>query len=62
MKDRLIKVISWRILSIIITFILLFVLTGDIKSSTGVAVLLHGINTVAHFIFEIVWEGIYENR
>jgi len=62
MKDKLLKVISWRLLSLTITFILLFVLTGDFKSSSGIAILLHFINTVAHFAFETAWENIYENR
>lgn len=62
MKDRLYKVIAWRIVSILITIILLFVITGNIKSSTGVAILLHCFLTVAHFMFETVWEKINESR
>ena len=62
MKDRLYKVIAWRVLSILITVILLFALTGNIKSSTGVAILLHCFLTVAHFMFETIWESIHENR
>ena len=62
MKDKLYKVILWRILSILITFVLLLVLTGDVKSSTSFTALLHLINTVAHFTFETAWEKIYEDR
>lgn len=62
MKERLYKVVAWRILSILITLLLLFALTGDIKSSTGVAILLHCFLTVAHFVFETAWEGISEDR
>jgi uncharacterized membrane protein len=61
-KNRLVKVICWRILSIMVTFSLLFGLTGDIKSSTTVTVLLHCFLTVAHFGFETIWEKIGESR
>lgn len=62
MKDKLIKVMCWRILSISITFALLFTLTGDVKSSTGTTLLLHCLLTVTHFVFEMMWEDTYENR
>jgi uncharacterized membrane protein len=61
MKDKLLKVIVWRLVSIFITLVLLFALTGDVKASTGIAILLHCFLTVAHFMFETVWESISEN-
>ena len=60
MKDRLIKVILWRILSVLITLVFMFVLTGDIKTSTGITLLLHCFLTAAHFVFETAWEAISE--
>ena len=62
MKDRFLKVVIWRALSILITLLFLFLLTGDVKTATGVTLILHCILTVAHFIFESAWEGIHESR
>ena len=62
MKDRFLKVVIWRALSILITLLFLFLLTGDVKTATGVTLILHCILTVAHFIFESAWEGISESR
>ena len=62
MKDKLLKVVTWRVLSILITLSFLFLLTGDVKTATGVTLVLHCILTVAHFIFEAAWEGINESR
>jgi|MDTB01.2.fsa_nt_gb uncharacterized membrane protein len=61
-KNKLIKVVAWRAFSITITFILLLMLTGDVKASSGVTILLHLFLTVAHFAFETIWENIYESR
>ena len=62
MKSRVIKVIVWRMISILLTLSFLFLLTGDVKTATGVTLLLHCILTVAHFVFEAAWEGISESR
>lgn len=59
MKDKLYKVIMWRILSILITFTFLFVATGDVKSASGLTLLLHCILTVSHLAFETLWERIH---
>jgi len=61
MKDKLFKVICWRILSVAITLFLLYLITGSVKSATGVTVLLHCFLLVSHFVFETLWEK-YENR
>ena len=62
MKDKMFKVIVWRVFSIVITLSFLFLLTGDVKTATGVTLILHGILTVAHFVFEAAWEGYHESR
>ena len=62
MGDRLLKVIIWRIVSILMTVAILFAFTGDIKSSTGITFLLHFFLTISHFIFETVWENLNESR
>ena len=62
MKLRLMKVIIWRLVSIIITLIILSLVLGNPKSATGVTILLHVILTACHFAFENLWEHIHESR
>ena len=62
MKHRLVKVITWRLLSILITMIVMWLATGDIREATGVTLVLHLLLTVANYIFETVWEEINVGR
>ena len=63
MKAELIlKVVAWRILSILITFIVLFAVTGDTQEATWITILLHTIFTLAHYIFERCWESKIKNK
>lgn len=62
MKLKLMKVVIWRLVSIIITLIILSIILGNPKSATGVTILLHAILTVCHFAFENLWEYIHENH
>jgi uncharacterized membrane protein len=50
------KVIVWRILSILMTLIILYVITGDTQETTWVTALLHTVFTIGHYVFELVWE------
>jgi len=58
MKNRMIKVMTWRAISIVITLGIMYAVTGDVKSATGITVLLHAILTVGHFVFESAWEKL----
>ena len=62
MKNIIRKVIIWRIISIIITFVLFFVMTGDFKSTSIVTVTLHFLLTVFNYLFEIVWEKYFDTE
>lgn len=62
MKSRVAKVITWRIVSIIITMIVMMTFTGDLKSATGLTFFLHALLTVANYGFETLWEKIDETR
>lgn len=62
MKLKLMKVIIWRLVSIILTLVILSLMLGNIKSATGVTFFLHGILTACHFAFENLWEYIHESR
>ena len=50
------KVVLWRLISITITLILLYFITGDIKKATGSTVMLHLILTACNYAFERYWE------
>ena len=55
-RPVLTKVITWRIASVILTLIVMFLITGEIKSSTSITVMLHTVLTISHFAFEKAWE------
>ena len=54
-RDILKKVIAWRLISILVTMLVLFVATGDIKSATGITVFLHAVLISCHYVFEKLW-------
>ena len=63
MKAELIlKVAAWRILSILITLIVLLAVTGDTQEATWITILLHTIFTISHYIFERLWESRVKNK
>lgn len=62
MKNRIVKVVTWRIVSIIITMSVMMMFTGDLKSATSLTFFLHALLTVANYGFETLWEKINETR
>jgi len=55
-KKRLVKVISWRILSIGITLALTLLWTGDIGAASSFTLILHAFLLISHWCFEAYWE------
>jgi len=53
--DILKKVIAWRCISILVTMMVLFIATGDVKSATGITVFLHTVLISCHYVFEKLW-------
>ncbi len=62
MNNRLLKVIIWRVISITVTLLVLFIGTGDVKSATGITFLLHALLIVCHYTFEVSWEKYVERK
>ncbi len=56
------KVLWWRLISILITVVAIYAVTGDIMSATGITIYLHALLTVSHYIFEKTWEKLHEGR
>ena len=62
MNNKLLKVIIWRVISITMTLLVLYVGTGDVKSATGITFLLHALLIVCHYTFEVLWEKYVERK
>lgn len=58
----LLKVIVWRCLSVSVTLATIYAITGSLKKSTTVTVVLHGLLVALHFLFEMAWRKFYERR
>jgi uncharacterized membrane protein len=50
------KVVIWRAISVSLTYLLTYLMTGDIKEATGFTLLLHLVLMIANYIYEILWE------
>jgi uncharacterized membrane protein len=62
MKNRILKVVTWRCISIATTLAVIYGMTGDVKAATSITVFLHALLTGGHFGFEILWERFYEDK
>ena len=63
MKGNLIlKVVAWRIISILMTLVVLYAVTGDTQETTWITILLHTLFTLGHYVFEVAWGKLYEER
>lgn len=56
------KVVSWRVVSITITMLLMSFIMGDVKEASKVTIMLHILLTFFHYIFEMLWGKFNENR
>lgn len=59
-KNKVIKVICWRIISIFVTFVVMAIATGNIKDATSTTVMLHLLLVICHYFFEANWEKRFE--
>ncbi len=55
-KERIVKVVTWRILSIFITLIVMGVATGNVIEASTITAVLHIIMVICHYFFEMQWE------
>lgn len=56
MKNRLIKVVSWRAMSVGITVLVTYGYTGDVVSASKMTAILHVFLMTGHYLFETLWE------
>lgn len=57
-KRSLAKTISWRLTGSTATFIISYIILGDITSSSAIAVMQLTVNTLLYFVHERVWNKI----
>ena len=57
-KRLAVKVIVWRILSVVITLLITFLMTGDFMKASGLTMVLHFVLMIVHWIFESTWEQL----
>ena len=48
------KVVIWRVISVSLTYLLTYLMTGDIKEATGFTLLLHLVLMTTNYIYEIL--------
>ena len=58
----LLKVISWRVISISITLAVTSVFSGDIKAATELTFIIHSFLIVSHWVFEKMWERLLDKQ
>ena len=57
-KRSILKTISWRVISFIITFLVAFLWTRDLAIATGVGIVANLINALAFYLHERGWSYI----
>ena len=60
--NRLYKIVTWRLISITATFILTWVMTGDVKEASGFTMILHALLMSLHWTFEVTWDRIHSEE
>ena len=60
--ELILKVIIWRILSILITLVTLYAITGDTQETTWITLLLHTLFTIGHYTFELAWGRFFKSK
>ena len=54
----ILKTLSWRVIGSASTFLISYIVTGQLVLATGIAIAQMIINTVLYYIHEIVWNKI----
>ena len=55
-KSLIAKVVLWRIVSIATMMITIFLITGNIRKSTSLTIIVQIVQTCAHATFETLWK------
>ena len=54
-KKTIYRTISWRVVGIVLTYVIAYIVTGSIKVATSLAVIDSIIKTIAYWVHERLW-------
>jgi uncharacterized membrane protein len=58
-KSRsLVKSLTWRVVALITTFVTLYALSKDINMATLATIITNGVNFVAYYYHERIWNAV----
>ncbi len=57
-KRSMIKTLTWRLCASCITFLLVYLVSGEIKIASGVTAIEAGTKMLAYYLHERAWEKI----
>jgi len=58
-KSRsLVKSLTWRVVALITTFVTLYALSEDISLATIATLITNGVNFVAYYYHERIWNAV----
>lgn len=54
-KRSLVKSITWRVIAILVSFVVAFVMTGSASFAASLSILANLINFILYYLHERVW-------
>jgi uncharacterized membrane protein len=54
----LVKTLTWRVVGSTSTFLISYIITGQLVVATGIAVMQMIANTILYYLHEVVWNSI----
>ena len=61
-KRSLVKAVTWRVIATLVTFLVAYLLTGEIAIAVGIGLVDSAIKFVAYYFHERSWEKINFGR
>ena len=61
-KERLTKTITWRLIATTTTFIVGYLVQGDVKKAASIAIIDTSINTIFYYFHETAYENMKNNN
>jgi len=61
-KRSVVKSLTWRVIALLLTIIILYLTTGDAVFSGTVGILINVLKTIVYFIHERIWELVNWGR
>ena len=54
----ILKTLSWRVIGSASTFLISYIVTGQLMLATGIAITQMIVNTILYYIHEVVWNKV----